>query len=201
MRHARLRRSELCAVELLCGQGFSSIYDFLGMSVPRLKLPVSVIFDSFRSFCEKTGTNRAHFGAQGADALTVRHDGQYIILYNEAIENEKRRAFTLAHEVGHILLSHAGEEPEVEEREANAFAASLLCPEIVFHYWEHRDGISFDAERLAATFSLSREAAANRLRDLRRRERRRPTDTEITLLLCLFGRIPEEKNTDNAASL
>ena len=189
-RRAELRRSELCAVDLLCRQGFSSIYDYLSLSVTRLILPVSALFDSFSSFCEKTGASREGFGA-GADALTVRHSGQYLILYNEQIENERRRAFTLAHEVGHILLSHAGEDREREEREANAFAASLLSPEILFRYLEHRDG-RFDAERMASTFSLSREAAENRLRDLRRRAPRAPAEAEITLLLCLFGKIPEK---------
>ncbi|MBQ8174655.1 MAG: ImmA/IrrE family metallo-endopeptidase [Clostridia bacterium] len=191
MRRVELRRSELCAVELLCRQGFSSIYDFLSCPITRLKLPVTTVFDSFAAFCNKTGASRADFDG-GTDALTVRHGGEYVILYNEAVENERRRAFTLAHEVGHVLLSHAGEEPEVEEREANAFAASLLCPEILFRYLEHREGISFDEEKMTEYFSLSREAAANRLRDLRRRAPRQPADSEITLLLCLFGKIAEK---------
>ena len=147
------------------------------------------MFDCFASFCEKTGAERDGFGV-GADALTVRHNGQYVILYNEYIDNERRRAFTLAHEVGHILLSHSGEDAEAEEREANAFAASLLCPEVLFRYLEHRDGV-FDEKRMEECFFLSHEAAACRLRDLRRRAPRRPADSEITLLLCLFGKIPE----------
>ena len=190
MRRAELRRSELCAVELLCRQEFSSVYDYLSRPVTRLSLPVRAVFDSFSSFCEKTGTPREAFSSD-ADALTVRRDGQYVILYNERIASERRRAFTLAHELGHILLSHAGEAPATEEREANAFAASLLCPEILFRYLEHRDG-PFDEEKMTAVFSLSREAAAHRLRDLRRRTPRQPTDTEIALLLCLFGKIAEK---------
>lgn len=189
MRRAELRRSELCAVDLLCKQGFSSIYDYQHLSVTRLSLPITAVFDCFASFCEKTGAERDGFGV-GADALTVRHNGQYVILYNEYIDNERRRAFTLAHEVGHILLSHSGEDAEAEEREANAFAASLLCPEVLFRYLEHRDGV-FDEKRMEDCFFLSHEAAACRLRDLRRRAPRRPADSEITLLLCLFGKIPE----------
>ena len=193
MRRAELRRSELCAVDLLCKQGFSSIYDYQHLSVTRLSLPISAVFDSFASFCEKTGAKRADFG-EGTDALTVRHNGQYVILYNEHIDNERRRAFTLAHEVGHILLSHSGENEGAEEREANAFAASLLCPEVLFRYLEHRDG-PLDEERMQDCFFLSREACACRLRDLRRRTPRPPADSEITLLLCLFGKIPEKQKT------
>ena len=60
-RRAELRRSELCAVDLLCRQGFSSIYDYLSLSVTRLILPVSALFDSFSSFCEKTGAYRVNY--------------------------------------------------------------------------------------------------------------------------------------------
>jgi Zn-dependent peptidase ImmA (M78 family) len=176
-------------VELLCKQGFTSIYDYLQMTPARLILPVTAVFDSFASFCQKTGAAYTKLAA-GADALTVRRGGQYVILYNSEIKSERRRAFTLAHEIGHILLSHAGEDEAAEEREANAFAASLLAPEILFRFLEHRDG-PFDAERMEATFCLSREAAENRLRDLRRRAPRRPSDAEIALLLSLFGKIGE----------
>ncbi len=190
MRRAALRQSELCAIELLCKQNFESIFDLTHLSVERLVLPVSAVFDSFSSYCEKTGAPKSCLCGAGTDGLTVRRDGQYIILYNDQVGNERRRAFTLAHEVGHILLSHAGERPEVEEREANAFAASLLCPAIAARYLAHRDGSPLTAELLCANFFLSAEAAKTRLRDLRR-PAPPPADTEIALLLSLFGKMPE----------
>lgn len=195
MRRAALRQSELCAVELLCRQSFDSIFDLAHPSIDRFSLPVAVVFDSFSSYCETTGTPKTVLCRAGTDGLTLRRDGQYVILYNDKVGNDRRRAFTLAHEVGHILLSHAGEHPEVEEREANAFAASLLCPAIAARYLAHRDGRPLTEELLTANFFLSAEAAKNRLRDLRR-PAPPPADTEIALLLALFGRMPEPKTEE-----
>ena len=112
------------------------------------------------------------------------------MLYNDRTENERRLSFTLAHELGHIMLGHAGEDAVREEREANAFAASLLSPAIVFHYLCHRDRRVPTKEEMMATFFLSGEAAENRLRDLCRARPAQPADCEITLLLQLFGKIP-----------
>lgn len=193
MRRASLRRSELCAIDLLCRQSFASIYDLGHPAVDKFVLPVEVTFDSFASFCQKTGYPRAELGGAGADGMTLRQRGQYIVLWNETIENDRRRAFTLAHEVGHILLGHAGEAPETEEKEANAFAASLLCPAIAARYLEKRDGVPMTEERLSAYFFLSGEAAKNRLRDLHRRPPSPPADVEIALLLHLFGRLVDNE--------
>lgn len=189
MRRAALRQSELRAVELLCAQRFESVFDLARPSVERFTLPVTAVFDSFSAYCEKTGTPRSLLCASRTDGLTVRRDGRYVVLYNDQVGNERRRAFTLAHEVGHILLSHGGEDPEVEEREANAFAASLLCPAIAARYIAHRDGKPLSEELLTAHFFLSAEAAKNRLRDLSR-SAPPPADIEIALLLSLFGKIP-----------
>lgn len=188
MKRASLRKSELCAVSLLCRQGFQSIYALANLCVPRLTLPVAVEFESFHGFCARTGTPRESLPATLPDGMTVRYGGNYLILYREG-GNARRLTFTLAHELGHVLLGHMGEESEIEEREANAFAASLLCPAAAVHYLVHRDGAYPSAVALSAMFPLSNEAAACRLRDLRKGPKRPPTDDEITLLLQLFGRI------------
>lgn len=187
MKRASLRRSELCAVELLAAQAFSSIYDLATLSVPHLTLPINVTFESFSSFSKKTGVCLPDTTPEG---LTLRHAGRYFVLYNGGTENERRRAFTLAHELGHIMLGHAGDDEKAEEREANAFAASLLSPAIVFHYLSFRDGHAPSVDDMTTVFFLSHEAAENRLRDLCRKKPARPADCEIALLLHLFGKIP-----------
>ncbi len=189
MRRADLRRSELSAVSLLCRQEFRSIYDLAHLDVRRLSLPVSVVFDSFDSYFRKTGARGEELPAALPDGMTVRYEGTYLVLYRENAP-EKRLAFTLAHELGHILLAHAGDAPAVEEREANAFAASLLCPAAAVRYLSHRDGQDMTPEQLTAIFPLSHKAAEHRLSDLARRSVRPLTDEEITLLLHLFGKIP-----------
>lgn len=191
MRRAAIRQSELCAVDLLCRQGFASIFDLGRPQIDRFRLPVTVQFDSYAGFCERTGASRASlFPHSGADGLSVRHNGLYLVLYDERVESERRRAFTLAHEIGHILLGHAGgEDAAIEEREANAFAASLLAPAAAVRYLAHREGCEVTEELLTSFFFLSREAAQNRVRELAHRAKRPPAAAEITLLLQLFGRL------------
>ncbi len=190
MKRVDLRRAELCAVELLCAQGFHSIFDLGQLDVERLSLPVSVVFCSFSRYAADTGIARAALTEGGAEGLTVRHGGQYLVLFDEGQACAARRRFTLAHELGHILLTHAGVDAEREEREANAFAAALLCPAAALHFLVARDGGWPEADALCAIFPLSREAAVCRLAELRRRKPRPPAPVEIELLLQLFGKLP-----------
>jgi len=76
-------------------------------------------------------------------ALVPVADGQWLILVNKA-HSETRRRFTVAHELGHLLLHHystphadrrlrlrdarSSEGSAFEEIEANQFAAELLMP-------------------------------------------------------------------------
>ena len=193
MRRAALRRSELCAVDLLCKQGFSSIYDLAHPVLSRFRLPVSVSFESFAGYCAKTGVDPAVFATSNrADGMTVRLGGAYLVLYNEQVKSERRVAFTLAHEIGHIMLSHAGDADvaATEEREANAFAAALLAPAVAIRYLAHREKRqTIDGTWLQANFFLSGEAADHRARDLARLAVTPLADSEVTLLLQLFGRL------------
>ncbi len=53
----------------------------------------------------------------------------YLLLYNdEPYQNTARFRFTLAHELGHIIMKHRN-SGYVEEAEANCLAQHLLCPE------------------------------------------------------------------------
>ncbi len=53
----------------------------------------------------------------------------HLLLYNdEPYQNPARFRFTLAHELGHIVMKHV-KSGYVEEAEANCFAQHLLCPE------------------------------------------------------------------------
>ena len=93
------------------------------------------------------------------------------------IQNEGRRRFTLAHELGHHLLRHsasfyvdfvdvggtAGDSPGYNwqhERAANEFAANLLMPADLVRAAFRRDP---DGQRLATTFAVSRLAMGFRL--------------------------------------
>jgi hypothetical protein len=87
---------------------------------------------------------------------------------------EHRRRFTIAHEIGHFVLHPHRRAPErgggvnaawqLQEREADQFAADLLMPEGLVReaVLEHGD----DARRLADQFDVSRQAMQARLRTL-----------------------------------
>jgi hypothetical protein len=72
--------------------------------------------------------------APSAEAFTYRIEPVsgpviHLLLYNdEPGQNLARFRFTLAHELGHIVLKHR-ESGYAEEAEADAFAQHLLCPE------------------------------------------------------------------------
>lgn len=88
-----------------------------------------------------------------ADAFTIRGGEQYVVCYREG-GNPARLNFTLAHELGHILLHHE-EDAAADEAEANCFAGHLLCPEPVV--------IGKTPEEVATTCYVSRAAALNAL--------------------------------------
>lgn len=102
--------------------------------------------------------------------------GVYIIVYNEK-KSKKRIRFSLAHELGHIILNHLSDErTEIDrgglddityykmEGAANTFAGNFLAPPILIH--ERLSGMSFDVADIADFFNLSKES----VRDYRRRD-------------------------------
>ncbi|MCB1192785.1 MAG: ImmA/IrrE family metallo-endopeptidase [Leptospiraceae bacterium] len=78
-------------------------------------------------------------------------DGEPIIAYNDNSDiSVERKIFTIAHELGHLLLhkhsyhQNSVEEDEIEEKEADQFASYFLMPEKAFaKKWEESKGKSF----------------------------------------------------------
>lgn len=98
---------------------------------------------------------------ENKDAVTVRRDfdgrAAYELFYN-ARADRRRMRFTLAHELGHILLNHRQEE-SWEEKEADYFAAQLLAPRPVFNALALCGVDPSNPEFIARTFLLSKSAA------------------------------------------
>lgn len=84
---------------------------------------------------------------QGMDGRIVRKGNAAIITVNSAINYEEQKRFVIAHELGHYFLhprtrqiesvsrdqaNNWSEQQEVEEYEANIFAAELLMPSAMF---------------------------------------------------------------------
>ena len=100
------------------------------------------------------------FVMQGMDAITIRHEygknTAYELLYDSSVDSRRRR-FTLAHELGHIVLRHSAEQ-KWEEVEADYFASQLLAPRPVLDLYR-QFGITVDAPFIAQTFGLSKSAS------------------------------------------
>lgn len=103
-------------------------------------------------------------------ALEPLGDTQAIVVNGGS--DDRRRRFTIAHEIGHFVLHPGLQRPErggrvneagrLREREADAFAAELLMPEYLVRQAVLEQGA--DAARLAERFEVSRQAMQTRLR-------------------------------------
>lgn len=125
-------------------------------------LPVDIV-----SVCRQIGVSvRRYKPADGNDGLSLIVDGKPIILVSENVSPERQR-FTIAHELGHIILGHVGRyelcnrEPSEQdnpiEHEANVFASRLLAPACVL--WGCQ---AFKPEEIMALCRISRKAAEYR---------------------------------------
>lgn len=111
------------------------------------------------------------------DAFTLFLNGKYMIFYDET-KSAKRIRFTLAHELGHIILgsgftkmssgllvstrnSEPTENDAPEETEANMFAARLLAPSCVLHELK-----LFTVEEIMQFCSITKTSATFRLKRL-----------------------------------
>lgn len=98
---------------------------------------------------------------ESKDALTIRRDQGGRVVYEmfyDARANRRRMRYTLAHELGHILLNHRMEEPW-EEREADYFASQLLAPRPVCNVLAMYGFDTGNPAVIAAAFQLSKTAA------------------------------------------
>ena len=79
-----------------------------------------------------------------------------------------RKSWTIAHEIGHILLSHV-DDGEVSEVEANFFASELLMPSEVLSALSVRIwGGAFPVSEIVRYFAVSQTAALHRAKSLER---------------------------------
>lgn len=105
-------------------------------------------------------------GDMPAVKIRVNHPCEYIIIYyNEPYLPRLR--WTLAHEIGHIILGHQNEFPcrltkaeyLIAEKEADKFAAELLAPTKILN----SDMFPKSLEKVIELCNISNDAAGNRL--------------------------------------
>lgn len=116
--------------------------------------------------------NRENAGWDGA--LSIDQEEFTARIFVEANHSNTRQRFTIAHELGHLLLHpdtyiHRDTKRQIhsssyKEREANQFAAELLMPRwmVTFAF----DHLAQSPEALAGLFDVSPEAMSIRMRKL-----------------------------------
>lgn len=125
----------------------------------RCKNTLLIPYSQAQPYANLIGINLP-YDAPSAEAFTYRIEFLpesivHLLLYNdEPGQSRARFRFTLAHELGHIVLKHR-ESSYVEEAEADAFAQHLLCPQPLL---AALDGTINDW-MLAASFGVSLAAA------------------------------------------
>lgn len=124
-------------------------------------------YQEFAGF-SNAGVNDIIAYCESYDACTRKgiDEDKYIILYNDSPDISKgKKAFTLAHELGHILLGHmnilesfgiyhSSHENEHMKKQADYFAACLLCPLPVLYRIKPKSILSVEM-----IFGLSGKAA------------------------------------------
>lgn len=117
-----MARAETAACELILRENLSLPVRPMALLRARARLC------AYEEAAEWLGLSAAEFERRygGADAFTVRRGGEWLVCYR-ADGRPTRLRFTLAHELGHVVLGHESGRP-AEEREADHFASCLLCP-------------------------------------------------------------------------
>lgn len=141
------------------------------------ELPIKVL--KIAAFCgvKVAKDSAVQILVQGVSGCTLLDENGWQIVYQDS-ENRGRTRFTIAHELGHILLGHelsdsrghfrtASDRREPAEKQADEFAARLLAPACVLWALE-----LYEPSEIMRVCDISAEAAgyrAERMNVLRNR--------------------------------
>ena len=181
MTEARKNLIKEKALSLLLQQNIRGEFALAFLDIRRISTGGKIMIDTFSSYEKRTGANIPC----SADGLTVKTPSMDIILYDDKVASDGRRNWTIAHELGHVLLGHT-ELSQTSEREADAFAAEFLMPEAVIRYLDSLEGEAITPEIMTNYFSASITACKRRRLNLPFSDKYRPSDKELELIKRLF---------------
>ena len=91
-----------------------------------------------------------------SDGFYYEEDGIEYIFYNDMDRSYERQNMTILHEVGHCVLDHTGNIPDIEEAEAKFFAKYAIAPPVLVHKIDASSWID-----IYEAFDISIQAAMN----------------------------------------
>lgn len=174
-------RIEREAVKLLLMQELKGEYALSFLDCKRIKTGGIATIDSMSSYEKQTGTKFPF----RTDGMTVKQGELNMIFYDDSIDNASRVNWTIAHELGHILLLHT-DNSELSQRQADQFAASLLMPDAVIRFLDCQNGSPISAEEMTKYFSASYKACSMRRQELDSYSTYVPTADGTELVRRLF---------------
>ena len=125
---------------------------------------------------------------ESEDGFSFQSDYGWIIFYNDRKQISRIR-FTIAHEIGHILLNHS-QESDLAESEANYFARYLLAPPVLVQLVAY-----LGPSLVSDIFLIGMEATINALRQASSRQQYRKLiycDADQILLTLFKTEVKEE---------
>lgn len=179
-------RSKRYATQLLLKQPLETTL----ISAKGLHLDFPVHFDTIQNYCKTVEVPISRLMVNDTLPLgwSIVKNGLYIVLYNGSLKGD-RLNWTIAHEIGHIYLSHDNKNDPVQEIEAHFFAAQTLAPEIAVRQIWRRNG-ALVADDVNEFFKVSYIAAQKRV-DLVKRTTCTITKEDRALLEMLEHHINE----------
>ena len=181
MTEARKKLIEDRALSLLLQQNICGEFALSFLDLRRITTGGEIMIDAFSSYEKRTGASLP----TETEGITLKLPSMSIILYDDRVSNAGRRNWTIAHELGHVLLGHS-ELSKVNEREADIFAAELLMPEAVIRHLDARDGEAISPEAMTNYFSASLTACKRRRLNLPFSDRYIPSEKGTELIKRLF---------------
>lgn len=182
MTEIKKKQIEEKALSLLLSQRVNGEFALSFLDLRKITTRGAALIDTFSSYEKKTGASLP----TSAEGITLRLPGMSLILYDDKIKNDGRRNWTIAHELGHVLLGHT-ELTKATEREADAFAAELLMPESVIRFLDSREGEPISPDEMTNYFSASLTACKRRRLNLPFEPSYRPSEDGLELLKRLFA--------------
>lgn len=140
---------------------------------------------NYQNYCNHRKINIIQLISKYPDAFTIQDmNNNFLICFNEK-NNKQRIRFSIAHEIGHIVLGHLYKNEKLE-KEANMFAARILMPMLLIK--ELKITIS---KELAKLCDVSIEAANFRLKRFNKIKERKmfytkPREKKLLLQLKPF---------------
>ena len=173
------KRIEDLSLTLLLEQRPEGEYALSFLDLRRIVLKGAAVIEKLSSY---EAVSRLPVRAEG---ITVKNGDLNLILYDDTVTNIGRRNWTIAHEIGHVLLGH-GEASHKNEREADAFASELLMPEAVIRFLDCRKGAPITPEEMTNYFAASLTACKRRRLNIKYGLPHSPSEKAVALITRLF---------------